>query len=306
MWFFCALMTALGWGIADIFYKKGADPNEKYSHLKTCIFCGLVFGIHAIFTLLITKNLGYDPINIIKYAPVSLCYILSMFLVFYGIKYIEDSIGSPVENSSGSITAILCFLFLKQQIKTLQLVGIIIIAIGVISLGFIERKQSKDAEAQDKNKKRVFIGFMMAVVYSLLNAIGETLDGYYLDINNNLLSNVSEETIEIVANTSYELLFLIFAIILFAYIKLRKGKINIKTQGWKIGAACFETFGQFMHVYAMSGNTIIAGPIVSSVCIVSVILARIFLKEKLKLKQYISVFTVISGILILALAEVVN
>ena len=107
MWFICALMTALGWGIADIFYKKGADPNEKYSHLKTCVFCGLVFGIHAIVTLLITKRLGYDPINIIKYAPVSLCYILSMFLVFYGIKYIEDSIGSPVENSSGSITAIL-------------------------------------------------------------------------------------------------------------------------------------------------------------------------------------------------------
>ena len=78
MWFACAIMTALGWGVADIFYKKGADPNEKYSHLKTCIFCGLVFGLHAIFSLL-TKNLAYDPINIIKYAPVSLCYIISMF-----------------------------------------------------------------------------------------------------------------------------------------------------------------------------------------------------------------------------------
>lgn len=304
MWFICAIMTALGWGVADIFYKKGADPNEKYSHLKTCIFCGLVFGIHAIFTLLITKDLGYDPINIIKYAPVSLCYIISMFLVFYGIKYIEDSIGSPVENTSGSLTAILCFIFLKQQINALQTVGIVLIAIGVIYLGVLEKRKSSNADNNDKNKKKIFIGFMMAVVYSVLNAVGETLDGYYLDINNNMLSNVTEETIETVANTSYELLFLIFGVILFLYIKANKGTINIKKQGWKIGAACFETFGQFMHVYAMSGNTIVAGPIVSSVCIVSVILARIFLKEKLDKQQYISVFTVISGIICLALAAV--
>lgn len=305
MWFACAIMTALGWGVADIFYKKGADPNEKYSHLKTCIFCGLVFGLHAIFSLL-TKNLAYDPINIIRYAPVSLCYIISMFLVFYGIKYIEDSIGSPVENTSGSLTAILCFIFLGQRIRTLQGIGIIIIAIGVIYLGMLEKRKSKNADKTDKNKKKIFIGFLMSVVYSVLNAIGETLDGYYLDINNNMLSNVTEETIENVANTSYELLFLIFGIILFIYIKANKGKINIKHQGPKIAAACFETFGQFMHVFAMSGNTIIAGPIVSSVCIVSVILARIFLKEKLDKQQYISVFTVIAGIICLALAAVIE
>ena len=70
-------------------------------------------------------------------------------------------------------------------------------------------------------------------------------------------------------------------------------------------ASIFETFGQLMYVYAMSGNAIIAAPIVSSVCVVSVILARIFLKEKMNLKQYLAIISVIIGILVLAVAEVV-
>ena len=52
------------------------------------------------------------------------------------------------------------------------------------------------------------------------------------------------------------------------------------TQKDKFLAAILETAGQFTYVFAMSGNAIIAAPIISSVCVVSVILSRIFLKEK--------------------------
>ena len=117
------------------------------------------------------------------------------------------------------------------------------------------------------------------------------------------LKNVSENTIELVANTSYELTFLIIAAIFYIFITIKKEKMNWLNQKDKLGAAVFETFGQLMYVYAMSGNAIIAAPIVSSVCVVSVILARIFLKEKMTKKQYIAITSVIVGILILAIAE---
>ena len=32
MWLVCAILTALGWGIADIFYKRAAVEKEKFSH----------------------------------------------------------------------------------------------------------------------------------------------------------------------------------------------------------------------------------------------------------------------------------
>ena len=51
MWFACAIITTIIWGLAELFYKKGAKPDEKYSHLKICICVGLVMGIHALFVL---------------------------------------------------------------------------------------------------------------------------------------------------------------------------------------------------------------------------------------------------------------
>ena len=95
MWFAFTIATTLIWGLAELFYKKGANPDEKYSHLKISVCVGIVMGIHAIFTLL-TQDINYDPVNLLYYAPVSLLYILSMTLSFYGIRYIEESISDPI------------------------------------------------------------------------------------------------------------------------------------------------------------------------------------------------------------------
>lgn len=303
MWFICALLTALGWGIADIFYKKGSVTEEKYSHLKICVFVGIAMGLHALFVLGFQK-IGYNPINIIYYFPVSFMYFFSMVLTFFGLKFIEDSVASPVENSSGAITAILCFLILKQRMSILSLIGVIFVTLGVIFLGIFEAK-SDNANIKKVGKKLAIIGFLMAVCYSIFNAIGGLLDAYYLDISVSPLKNVTENTIELVANTSYEITFLIIAIVFYIFIKIKKEKMNWLHQKDKFLASVFETFGQLMYVYAMSGNAIIAAPIVSSVCVVSVILARIFLKEKMSLKQYTAIISVILGILILAVAEVI-
>lgn len=302
MWFICALLTALGWGIADIFYKKGSVADEKYSHLKICIFVGIVMGLQAIYVLL-TKDINYDFRNIIYYLPVSMMYFLSMVLVFFGLKYIEDSISSPVENSSGAITAILCFLFLGQRMSLLSFAGVVLVTVGVILLGIFQTKEESKTEKK-VSKKLTIIAFLMPVAYSILNAIGGFLDAFFLDPASTPLVNVTEDTIELVANTSYELTYLIIAVIFTIFIKIKKEKIDFLHQPYKTGAAIFETFGQFVYVYAMSGNAIVAAPIVSSVCVVSVILASIFLKERLSKKQYAAVFSVILGIFVLAFAEV--
>lgn len=302
MWFVCALLTALGWGIADIFYKKGADRKVNYTHLRTCLCVGIAMGIHAL-VVLATQNIDYNAINIIYYLPVSLCYILSMVLTFYGLRVIEDSIASPVENSSGAVTSILCFVILGQTMSILALIGVILVTIGVLSLGIFEAIGDKE-KLKEISKKSSIIGFIMVTSYSVFNAIGGFLDATFLDPERTPLKYVNSNNIELVANTSYELTFLIFALFIFIFLKLKKENISVKQEKPRIGAAIFETFGQLMYVYAMSGNAIIAAPIVSSVCVISIILARIFLKEKLKLKQYGAVFSVVVGIFVLAFAEV--
>ena len=83
---------------------------------------------------------------------------------------------------------------------------------------------------------------------------GTFFDAYYLgSVETTPLIGVTEDTIENIANTSYELTFLICAILIFVFIKfIRKERIIIKEQKARLGAAMFETLGQFTYVYALS------------------------------------------------------
>ena len=76
-WFWIALAATLAWGGADLFYKLGANERDRYSHLKTSVFVGLCFGLHALYTL-IFGDIGFDWRNLYLYLPVSSMYILSM------------------------------------------------------------------------------------------------------------------------------------------------------------------------------------------------------------------------------------
>ena len=68
-------------------------------------------------------------------------------------------------------------------------------------------------------------------------------------------------------------------------------------------AALCEEAGQVAYVYAMAKKPMLAAPMVASYCIVSVLLSRVFLKEKLKASQYACVFAVIVGIVMLGISE---
>lgn len=302
-WLFFAIATSVLWGTAELFYKKGALPNEKYSHLKICVWVGIVMGAHAIFTLL-TKDINYNPINLIRYLPVSLLYIISMAFSYFGMRFLEESISDPIENTSGAICSLLCVIILKDKLSVLSVIAIVVIVIGVLGVGFFENK-GDNLRKKKYGKKLAIVAFCMPFVYALLDAFGSFVDIFYLDdFATTPLIGVTEATIEDVANTSYELTFALFALGLFIFMKAKKVKFGpIRQHKDKVLAAVFETAGQFTYVYALSGNGAIAAPIISSVCIVSLLLSRIFLKEKLSWKTYVFIAVVIIGILLLAISE---
>lgn len=302
MWLFFTLATTLLWGLAELFYKKGARPDERYAHLKICVCVGAVMGLHACFTLL-TQDIGYDPMNLVKYLPVSLLYIVSMAFSFFGMRFVEESISDPVENTSGAICALLCVIFLGETIGVPSVIAILIIAAGVVGVGVLDNHGETDRKKK-LGKKLAIVAFTMPFLYALLDAFGSFLDVFYLDDwTTSPLVNITEDTIEEVANTSYELSFAFVALVLFIYMRVKNVPFELPRQKDKVLAAICETAGQFTYVYAMSGNGAIAAPIISSVCVVSLILSRIFLKEKLTKKQYFFIFLVIVGILMLAIIE---
>ena len=263
---------------------------------------GLVMGLHAVFTL-ITGDFAYDPKNLIAYLPVSACYILSMAFSFFGMRFIEESISDPIENTSGALCSLLCVIILKEAISLPAWIAIAIVAVGVVGIGYLEN--SGDHLRQKRlGKKLAVIAFCMPFLYAFIDAVGCVLDIYFLEMETSPLIGVTEDSIELVANVSYELTFALVGLVMFIFMKIKGEKFGglIKQKDKALAAVC-ETAGQLTYVYAMSGNGAIAAPILSSVCVVSLLLSRIFLKEKLTKKQYAFIFIIIVGILMLAVIE---
>ena len=316
-WLFFAIGTAILWGTAELFYKKGAQPGEKYSHLKICIWVGIVMGAHAIFTLL-TQDINYNPVNILRYLPVSLFYIISMAFSYFGMRFLEESISDPIENTAGVICVLLFAIFMGDEFSLLTWIAVGVITIGVVGVSFLENR-GETTRKKNYGKVLAVVAFIMPFLYALLDAFGTFLDDAFFlveDVASSPLVDVTEETIEAVANTSYELTFALFALGLFIFMKAKKvkfGSIFTKNENGKtcfaVGhrdkllAAVFETAGQFTYVYALGGVDAVAAPILSSVCVVSLVLSRIILKEKLPKKTYLFIAIVIIGILLLAVSE---
>ncbi len=302
MWLIYTLATTLLWGLAELFYKKGAVEREKYSHLKICVMVGAVMGLHAVYTLL-TADIGYDFKNLIAYLPVSACYILSMAFSFFGMRFIEESISDPIENTSGALCSLMCVIFLGEAISLPAGIAIAIIALGVVGIGYLENSGEK-LRRERLGKKLAIIAFCMPFLYAFIDAFGCVLDIYFLEMETSPLLNVTAENIELVANVSYELTFALVGLIMFIFMKVKGVAFGKLTQQKdKALAAVCETAGQLTYVYAMADNGAIAAPIISSVCVVSLLLSRIFLKEKLTKKQYAFIAIIITGILMLAIIE---
>lgn len=294
MWFLFAIVSVLAWGTADLFYKKGSDPKDKYSYLKIVIMVGAVMGLHAVYVML-TSGVVYEPINMITYLPVSAMYILSMAVGYAGLRFLELSISSPVQNSSGAISGLLTFIFLGQSMTGIQFFAVGLITVGVILLSvfeqrFAEAERKENKAMVDRKYKYGAIALLFPLGYAFIDSLGTFADARVFDRGMD----------EMQANISYELTWLIVAVVAWIYLVLvKKETFALREQKDRGLAAIFETLGQFFYVFAISANAVIVAPLISSYSMVSVILSRIFLKEKLTAKQYAVIAMIMVGIFIL-------
>lgn len=300
MWFLFTILAALSWGGANLFYKKGSNPEDKYSHLKIVVMVGVVMGLHAI-VYMIVKDIQFDPFDIIRYLPVSFLYILSMTIGFIGLRYIELSISAPVQNSAGAITAILLYIFFPRELSVIDVTGIVVITIGVFGLAVIEKRAQDEAlkradEIVDPKYQISVLAIIFPILYALIDGLGSFADGVYLDE----LKLIGEQS----ALIAYELTFLFCAILVYIYLKfIKKETFAIFKERDRAYAAILETTGQFFYVFAMASNALIAAPIIAAHGIFSVLLSRIFLKEILTKQQYAMIALVMAGIIALGIAE---
>lgn len=308
MWFLFSLITIFCWGGSDFFSKLGTNPRDKYSHLRMVVMVGGVMGLHAVFTMVYEYSVNgtvYQLSSMLTYLPVAALYILAMVIGYAGLRYIELSLSSPICNSSGAVAVLLCFFILKQEIAVPQIVAVALIIVGIFALSLVE-KRSEDrerlfrGEVIEKKYQIGVIAILLPILYCIIDGLGTFADTIVLEN----MEGIFGESAEFQANTSYELIFLLCAVLSLLYITLvKKQRFSLMQEKVKgLGAVC-ETAGQFFYIYAIADNAIVAAPMISCYCVFSVLLSRIFLKEKLSWKQYMIIALIVVGIVILGIFD---
>ena len=303
MWFWFAIIALLCWSGSDLFSKLGCqDASDKYGPLKMVTAVGVVMGLHAAYEIFI----GGVEINgtvLLTYLPVSLLYIGSMAIGYLGLRYIELSISSPICNSSGAVVAVLTFatVGISDELPPLALAAVALVCVGVVALGITEANEDEDLRRarQDESNRhyaKSWLAITIPVIYCLLDALGTFADSRVLEV-------LDEDS----ANVAYELTFLAAGIVSAVYVLgVKKQRLIFRQEAPKYTGAVFETIGQFFYIYALADtkHVAFAAPIISSYCVASVLWGRIFLKEKLSLKHYLSIALVVAGIVIMGILDI--
>ena len=246
--------------------------------------------------------------------PLCALYVIAMFFGLLGAKHLDASVVSPLENIDGAITAIILYIFfaftgrshVTDSIGIVEIIGTVAITMGVVLLGIQEQKLSKQEMNLDENKKKHRLGalaLLFPIAYNLADAVSMVAMGV-------TVSGEAEVSIPDIDFFFFECFgFLVIAIFVWLYMLIAKKYVYNpfkKTELSRLGAATCETLGTLTFTIAVGISPILTAPIASSYCFVTIILARIFLKERLTRKQYLSLAFLVVGIALLGVSEIIN
>jgi len=293
MWIIFAVLTVIFWGTSETIFKKSSKGDEhSVAHLLA--YNGIFFGISGIvYMLFVYKGFKFDFVNVIKYLPVASIYILSMFSYYQAMKRVKISIVSPIVNSSCIITVILSICILKEYPNYIQAFAIILVIFSLMMLS-INKTAEDDIERDVKTKTKFSIyvlGLLFAFGYFVLDGTASFLDEFTLE------GGMIEQDLLI----SYALIYLVVGIFCYIYLKTKDKQYKFELDKYKLVGSVIETLGQYTFIYALgAGTATIVSPFVASYSIVTIILSRLFLKEKLKPRQYAVVTLVLIGVIMLS------
>lgn len=280
-----ALMVAIFWSFGELSYSKMSKKYDKtniymYTYLiRTIIYFSIV--------LIFERNLiGTFNFNILSTTlPIIFCDLFASLVINVAVYNGKLSVVSPIMAAYPVLDIILGMLLLKESVGIVQIIMVIIISIAII---FISTDQKKTKNAPNPIK-----GIIFSIIYMVLVAF----------------STYFEKTIYISDFTVYDLYYyksivylltsMFFAInILLTPTKMKKPNLDI------IKGCGLTPIGNVLYSFALNtGSIILVAPISSLYSILTNIFSRIFLKEKINIKEKICIYLIIVLTILLLIFE---
>ena len=283
MWLFYTLFGNFIGSFFSIFNKK----FDKQNNLNNFFFMILIQYIFCIIVCLILYP-GFiekiSVINLLKVLPVFITGKIGFICYVMAVENADVSKILPITKLNVLIPIIGGVILFNEKLSFLQ----VILGIIIIVLGYLLSRKVADS------KKSNIKGLIFALLFTFFNGVTQLLKKYFIvDFDNSFFFQFN---ISIVA-----LIILIVFFIFNSKISIKTLK-NTKQKKYLTFAALSDIICVLLVNYAMlDGDISIITILSASSIIISLILSRIILKEKITLSQYIMIILLVIAVLILSL-----
>ncbi|MFC1625207.1 EamA family transporter [Patescibacteria group bacterium] len=280
------LVSMFSWGVSDFF---AAVSSRKFGNFLTYFWMQAVgFIIATVYFLLNLGSFTWEEVPglFITLTCVATLQVIGYLSFYSGLENGLVSIVSPIGATFGAITAVLSVIFYNEILNNTQIFSVILIIFGIILV-------SLDISNLKSTRK---ISLVTGVRQGMQASLGWGISLFLLVKASNVLGWFLPVYI-----------FRFIAILILIGISLlRKNSLKISSPKKDLlvllPVGLLEITAFFSYSFGVGSEyASIVAPISSSFAIVTILLAYIFLKERLVKTQIFGVLGVIAGIVLLSL-----
>lgn len=282
MWILYAFLSAIFAGITAILAKIGMKNVDSYlaTALRTIIvgifawIMAFVVGSVNQIAYISGKNIFFLIISGLTTGGSWICY-------FKALQLTQVNKVVPIDKSSIVLTILLAVILLGEKLSGFQIAGMIILTIGTYMM---IQKGEKKSTSHCKESKIWFL-------YALLSAIFASLT--------TILGKIGIQSIESNLGTAIRtMVVLILAWIIVFILRKQKGIKELDKKNWIfICLSGFSTGGSWLFYYRalQEGEASIVAPIDKLSIVITIIFARILLKEKISKRAFVGLIFIVVG-----------
>ena len=321
-WFLLIIACIILWSVTDVLYKASSPQNDPLSHYKTFVWIGIVMalagGIMSTWSDTLLQSFKIIMEDVIYLIPLGVVYAAALFFGLLGKKHLPASIVSVLENTGGALVAIIIYYYYlltgyilpSYEFGAIDIVATVSIIVGIILIGKEEQALFKKEIFLEEDKKTHRLGALalfFPIIYTLIDVFSVAEiggisgnDGIVGSGGGYLIPGIDFFVFECIGIALISLFVWLYLLVVKKYLYN-----PFKQEEFiRCNAATGETFGTMTFIFAASIDPILTAPIASFHCILTIVLARLFLKERLTKKQYISLGLVVAGVILLAFADI--
>lgn len=275
-WLVWALLASLVWGVGQVVAKKGLNLFTPLA------FNFLFVPFDFLVFIPIAFSLGADPSRITLFDLLLTILTLTTYILYsYVISMGELSLTGTIISSYPLSTMFFSVALLGERLTVTQFIFTLLIILGVVLIGLPEKLKGLKVEGW----------FGLAIVTALLIGFGDFLAKI-------VIGRIGVANYFLIYGVSY----LPGLLISLALDKKGRRLPKIPFKDWVsalIGASMVTGAGIFFFIALSKGPASLVAPVASSYTALTVTLALIFLKEKLRKIQAFGVLLVVLGIILI-------